>query len=186
MGRSFWCCSKWELFHNTKQRENLQVDKELGVEQCVVYSIYYNGTLVLTLGEGRGECFSCWCLGERNENKRHYHISIWGAQVIYCARHNVSQLYSVTGIGVSHWSTDGGWMITSYRSDLYTLDGPNCHKMFVILRSGLLPVIMILDHPHWWFGLSTISTLGVSPSPEDWAGCPTGDQPWWQRHGHPE
>ena len=68
----------------------------------MVYSIYYNGTLVLTLGEGRGECLSWWCLCERSENKRHYLISIWGAQVIYYAGHNVSQLYSVTGIGVSH------------------------------------------------------------------------------------
>jgi len=33
-----------------------------GVQQCVVYSIYYNGTLVLTLGEGREECLSCGCL----------------------------------------------------------------------------------------------------------------------------
>ena len=29
-------------------------------------------------------------------------------------------------------------MITSYRSNQYTLDGPNSHKTFVILRSGLI------------------------------------------------
>ena len=83
-------------------REQVVDHHRHSVEQRVVYSIYYNGTLVLTLGEGRGECLSWWCLCERSENKRRYHIGMWGAQVIYCAKHNVSQLYSVTGIGVSH------------------------------------------------------------------------------------
>jgi len=77
----------------------------------------------------------------------------------------------VTGIGVSHWSTDGGWMITSYRSNQYTLDGPNSHKTFVIFRSGLLPAIMIIDYPRWWSGLTTVSTSphqGILQPIEDW------------------
>ena len=53
------------------------------VEQRVVYSIYYNGTLVLPLERGEGSGFSWLCLGESGVRTRDVIILAYGSTSLY-------------------------------------------------------------------------------------------------------
>ena len=53
------------------------------VEQRVVYSIYYNGTLVLPWRGERGVALAGWCLGESGVRTRDVIILAYGSTSLY-------------------------------------------------------------------------------------------------------